>query len=47
MESTSISLGRSFPGVVELPPVCREEKDELIRTAMDGAAEKKRDPNTI
>ena len=33
-QSSTISQGRSFPGVVEVPPVCRgEEGNLLVRAA--------------
>ena len=48
IESSTISLGRSFPGTVGLPPVCRrEEREEAIRIAMERANEKEQDPDTI
>lgn len=44
-------MARSFPGSVEVPRVCRreekEEKDEMIRTAIEKAAKKELDQDTI
>ena len=48
VEVSSISLGRSFPGVVELPPECvREEMEEQVRAAIERPTEKEKDPDTI
>ena len=50
VEASGIGLGRTFPGLVELPPVCgkgKEEKEERVRVFADMAREKERDPDTI
>ena len=48
IEDSRPSLGRSFPGVVDIMPVWRgEEREEGIRMAIKEATEKEKGPNTI
>lgn len=50
VEVSGISMGRPFPGVVELPPASwrdKEEKEAYVEAAIGEATRKGRDPDTI
>lgn len=48
VEGSKISIGRSFPGVVSIPPIrSKEEREEGIGAAVREAAERERDPSVI
>lgn len=48
VERSVISQGRVFPGLVEVPPVCKtEDRDSMTKAAILGARRQERDPGTV